>query len=193
MSRVHRDTGLRQKLLDAARALLDAEGIEGVTVRACARAAGVSHAAPGKHFADRRALLTALAIDCMADLDADVLARMEHAADPRAQLTELADASVGYALVHPNRYRLMWRTDLLDSQNAELLRHTGRIFGQVEAIAAALPPQPVSRETQVIAICSALHGYISMRIDRNFRPASDEVVPRLRHLAIVDLLLGGSG
>jgi AcrR family transcriptional regulator len=192
MVRVHRDAHLAERLLGAAQFLLDSEGIEGVTIRACARRAEVSHAAPAKHFPDRRSLLTRLAERCMADLAEDVANRLgENHASPHAGLGAIADATVGYALVHPQRYRLMWRTDLLDSQDPALQRQTNRLFGQIEALVSSIEPPPgTTRETLVIAICSAIHGYVSMRIDRNFRPASDESMPRPRHFALIDLLLG---
>lgn len=192
MVQVHRTPGLADRLLDAAQQLLDVEGIEGLTIRACARKANVSHAAPAKHFADRRALLTGLAARVMADLANDVAARLAEAEPgPRAELGALADATIGYALVHPNRYRLMWRSDLLDADDPVLQRHTNRLYGQIEAIAKRVTPPPgTTQETLVIAICSAIHGYVSMRIDRNFRPASDETIPRPRHFALIDLLLG---
>lgn len=192
MVQVHHPVGLHGRLLSSAVRILDAEGIEAVTIRACARAEGVSHAAPAKHFADRRTLLTALATQCMAELLNDVAERLAKApASARARLGQVADATVGYALVHPHRYRLMWRSDLLDTKDPALERLTDQLFGQIEAIAAEVVlPADTTRETLVIAICSAIHGYVSMRIDRNFRPASDEAVPRPRHFALIDLLLG---
>ena len=179
----------------AALGLLDSEGIESITIRACAKASGVSHAAPAKHFASRRALLTELAVQCMADLTNDVANAVKTAdASPRAQLAAVADATVGYALVRPNRYRLMWRSDLLDAHDTDLQRVTAQLFGIIEAIIAALPASPhATHETQVIVACSMIHGYASMRIDGNFRPASDEAAPRPRQRALVDLLLAMPG
>src|SRR6478609_8578950 len=52
---------LRKALLDAAEAELAEKGLEGFTLRGCAKRAGVSHAAPAHHFKDANALLTALA------------------------------------------------------------------------------------------------------------------------------------
>jgi len=52
---------LREALLEAAEALLREEGVPGLTLRACARRAGVSHAAPKHHFADLSELLSAVA------------------------------------------------------------------------------------------------------------------------------------
>src|SRR5215211_6045080 len=54
---------LRRALLDAALALLRASGLDALTLRAVARAAGVSQTAPYRHFADRAALLAGVAED----------------------------------------------------------------------------------------------------------------------------------
>lgn len=54
-------TAPRARLLDAALAVLDDDGVEGLTLRAIARRANVSHGAPLKHFPHRAALLSAVA------------------------------------------------------------------------------------------------------------------------------------
>ena len=54
---------LRQALLAEATAMLEESGADGLSLRALARRVGVSHAAPGHHFADRNALLAELAAD----------------------------------------------------------------------------------------------------------------------------------
>ena len=51
----------RMELLREGLALLDAHGVEGVTIRAVARNAGVAHSAPANHFPSRQDLLTAIA------------------------------------------------------------------------------------------------------------------------------------
>src|SRR5580693_1952121 len=53
---------LREALLEAAEKIVRREGVNELTLRAVARAAGVSHAAPAHHFKDLSALLTELAI-----------------------------------------------------------------------------------------------------------------------------------
>ena len=52
---------LRHAMLVAAGALIEEEGVDGLSLRECARRAGVSHGAPAHHFGDVRGLLTALA------------------------------------------------------------------------------------------------------------------------------------
>src|SRR5215212_4914161 len=54
---------LRNALIRAGQELLAQEGIAGLDMRKVARAAGVSHAAPYRHFADKQALLAAIAED----------------------------------------------------------------------------------------------------------------------------------
>ena len=75
---------LRAGLLDAALTILDAEGVDAVTIRAVARAAGVSHAAPANHFADRKALLTALAAGIFAALAGRIARKLAAAPGGRA-------------------------------------------------------------------------------------------------------------
>src|SRR5262249_21104929 len=52
---------LREAMLRAAESILERDGIRGLTLRAAAREAGVSHAAPKNHFGDVKGLLSDLA------------------------------------------------------------------------------------------------------------------------------------
>ena len=58
----HHHGDLRRALLDAVAEIVLAAGPEAVTLRECARRAGVSHSAAAPHFGDKRGLLTAFAI-----------------------------------------------------------------------------------------------------------------------------------
>src|SRR5476649_2053375 len=59
---------LRNGLLDAARAILEEESLAALTLRAVARKAGVSHAAPYRHFPNHEALLVELSIEGFEEL-----------------------------------------------------------------------------------------------------------------------------
>ena len=69
-----RSNNFRAALLSAVEAIVQKDGIEAVTIRAAAKAIGVSHAAAFRHFADKEALLTAFATRCAGDL-ADYMER----------------------------------------------------------------------------------------------------------------------
>lgn len=106
---------LRRSLLDAALALVRTEGPRGVSLRAAARRAGVSPAAPYRHFADREALVAAVAEEGFLALGAAVRAAAERAgADPVARLETLGIEYVRFALAHPSHYRVMFGEEIAD-------------------------------------------------------------------------------
>jgi AcrR family transcriptional regulator len=193
MKRRHHHGALRQALVQAGLDLLDSEGSEGVTIRAVARAAGVSHAAPVNHFPDRRALLTGIAIACFEQLQAAVAGGDWQAAPtPRARLHGLASVLVGYGLANPHRYRLMWRQDLLNAGDSALKALTDGVFELVgEALGDFAEPAAISRMSRVVALCAALHGYVLLRIDGGFDTFDDELTGLPRYLAVVDSMLPG--
>ena len=181
----------REALIDAALDLLDSQGVEGVTVRATARSAGVSHAAPVNHFQNHRALLTGVAIRCFEGLTKDIAAAgLKNLPDARSQMMAFIDAFHSYGLAKPNRYRLMWRRDLHDVNDPDLKRMTDGLFDLVaKNIEQFGEPPKTSVMSRVVAACSIIHGYVMLRIDGNFQGFSDEKTGRARHLAIIDALL----
>lgn len=90
---------LRPALLRAAAKILEEEGRDAISLRDLARRAGVSHAAPYRHFADRPALLAALAEEGFALLAAELQGK---------PWRDQAAAYVRFALANPERFRLMF-------------------------------------------------------------------------------------
>ena len=105
---------LRRALLDAADSLLAEVGIQGFTLRACARYAGVSHAAPKHHFGDVSGLLGAVAERGFSRL-ADALTGALQACqgDLLEEMRATCRAYVGFAEVYPEHFRIMFRSDLI--------------------------------------------------------------------------------
>jgi AcrR family transcriptional regulator len=119
----HRD--LEAALIDAAVDLLDKGGVEALSIRALARAVGVSHAAPKHHFPDRHSLAAAIARRGFERLEK----RLQRAAartpgNAGSLLVELGTEYVRYALESPALYRAMYAADLserLDSASKDEL------------------------------------------------------------------------
>lgn len=99
---------LRSTLLSSAERTLREKGAAALSLRELARDAGVSHAAPGRHFKDKQALLDALALDGYARLNRT----MSEADDPtlpfEPRLTALARAYLTFAIDHPELLELMY-------------------------------------------------------------------------------------
>lgn len=126
---------LREALLSAADELLHEEGLQGLTLRACARRAGVSHAAPKHHFTDLSELLSEVAARCFDQLTGRLEeARAEVGEDPDDRFTAAAHTYVEYARTHPAHFRLMFRTDSLKSCNETLSQARARTFAELADI-----------------------------------------------------------
>jgi AcrR family transcriptional regulator len=88
---------LREALIADGRRLLVEEGVQAVTLRELARRAGVSHGAPGRHFADRDALLAAIAASGFQELTA-ALRSAADASDLRTRLSQYFTTYVRFAV-----------------------------------------------------------------------------------------------
>ncbi|MFI6771129.1 TetR/AcrR family transcriptional regulator [Streptomyces sp. NPDC050355] len=105
-------------LTSAAIELLDERGMEQVTVREVARRAGVSPGAPFRHFADRQALLTAVADRILADFAEWQIGMVAGAEGSVMRAFGLG--FVRFAIRHPRRFELIKTRVFGDSQPAEL-------------------------------------------------------------------------
>lgn len=100
---------LRNALIAAGHALLAEEGVTALELRKVARRAGVSQAAPYRHFADKQALVAAIAEDGFRRLAEQTRLALESAPDaPRQQLLAIAHGYVQFALDHPALMREMF-------------------------------------------------------------------------------------
>lgn len=116
---------LRAAVLSAAWKMVEKEGVEGLSVREAARRAGVSHNAPYRHFASREVLVAALV--------AEGFEQLKMAMENRAGRA-LGEAYVGFALAHPQRFRLMFSSGRVDE---ELKARFSNAFAQLGIDSAA--------------------------------------------------------
>ncbi|HEU4430528.1 MAG TPA: TetR/AcrR family transcriptional regulator [Myxococcota bacterium] len=112
--RAYHHGDLRRALLDAALALIARGGVSALTLRAVARRAGVSHAAPAHHFVDLLGLLRALADESFEALRAHMLAAIEGAPDAQSALRRSGIAYVEFAVANPARFRAMFHPAIGD-------------------------------------------------------------------------------
>jgi AcrR family transcriptional regulator len=99
---------LRVDLIDAAVDLIAETGsVDGVSLRAAAKRAGVSPMAVYNHFADKDAVLVAAVEHCWDEFQAAIAATLDEP-EPSARLRAAGDAYVRFALEHPGRYAVMF-------------------------------------------------------------------------------------
>lgn len=130
---------LRTQLLAAAEAVLADRGLEGFTLRECARRAGVSHAAPAHHFGDVTGLLTAMAAIGFERLHATIAAHVEAAPDERtARYAAAAAGYMAFARENPQHFALMFRHAVLDHTDEALCTAASAAFEQLVGLVAEL-------------------------------------------------------
>jgi AcrR family transcriptional regulator len=132
---------LRRALLDAALEVIVTQGPAAVSLRALARQIGVSHAAPGNHFADKAALFTAIGVEGYETLvacTAQAVLALPPGADAVERLRAAGLAYVTFAHDHRGHFEVMWRNDLLHTDDPALVAAGGAAFaGLVAAVREA--------------------------------------------------------
>lgn len=106
---------LRRALVDAASELVKEHGPAGITLREAARRAGVTHAAPYRHFADKEALLAALAEEGFLQLRRAIEQAME-GGSATEQLERIGVAYVRFARDNPSQFRVMFGAEMGDKR-----------------------------------------------------------------------------
>jgi AcrR family transcriptional regulator len=160
---------LREALLAAAEEELDEKGVEGFTLRGCAKRAGVSHAAPAHHFKDADGLLTALAAVGFARFTAAMTARRSAApADPRERLIALGLGYIDFATSEPALFRLMFASGRPDFDDPDLqqiaMNSLRQLIHGVGAIRGSADPGDKAAMLDVAAAWSMVHGIADLAL-----------------------------
>ncbi|WP_310473964.1 TetR/AcrR family transcriptional regulator [Sandarakinorhabdus sp.] len=144
----HYDGDLKAALIDAARIIVETEGAVALTLRAIARATGVSAMAPYHHFKDRSALVAAVAAAGFDQLYTEKIAALASApGDPAQRIVAGSIAYVRFVTEHPELYRLMKSPELAD-----------RAAHSALALAAAQPGASLHAMLAELAANGRLHG-----------------------------------
>lgn len=148
------------------------QGTEALTVRAVARLAGVSQAAPYRHFANKEAILAAVAEDGFRSL----MATMRHAAaasddSPLERLRAVGLGYITFATSHPSHFRVMFGREMADKSASPALRQvaTDTFNMLVDAISdcqrAGLVRSEESAADLALTAWSSVHGLSALLVD----------------------------
>ncbi|MFB3104287.1 MAG: TetR/AcrR family transcriptional regulator, partial [Pseudomonadales bacterium] len=153
--------------------------IQGLSLRACARRAGVSHAAPKHHFNDVANLLAEVAARGFTRLSRALRkAREEVGDDPEGRFVATARTYVTFARDYPAYFRLMFRSDALNLENEALTAAAAETFTEMTNTITVQRHQPdVTPENLVERIreeglsvdvligWSHIHGYAQLLLE----------------------------
>ena len=174
---------LRRALIDAALALVAEGSLADLSLREVARRAGVTYAAPYHHFADKSALLAAVARQGFEEL----ISALELAAARRTtlqtQMLAMAEAYVTFAVGHASHYRVMFLPAVKQSADADELHVTAdRAFGLLQDRVAQARAEESERAHQMLAttVWAALHGLSLLAIDGILEKKSAEPQKMIR-------------
>lgn len=124
---------LRPALLRVVGELVAEQGIESLSLRECARRAGVSWSAPGHHFGDKTGLLTAFATEGFGALTAHMEKRRDEVSSPLEASAAVGAGYLEFALKHPEYFRVMFRAEMLNQDDPVYAAASARAFGVLES------------------------------------------------------------
>jgi AcrR family transcriptional regulator len=180
---------LRSALVSAAIELLEESGEAGLSLRAVARRAGVSPAAPYRHYADREALASAVAAVGYREL-AERLAAAHPSPSTPEQLARVAIAYVQFALERPALFRIMFG-EPCDHDNDERVAATAAVSQYVRAIVERTFPQG-DTDALATAVWALVHGLAFLYLDGKLDASTPSVVAE-RITAAIKALLAATG
>ena len=167
---------LSRALVEAARRILEAEGPAALSLRAVAREAGVSPAAPYHHFKDKTELLEAVANEGWEALGDAIVAARRDAATPSQAMSGIGVAYVHFAQDNPALYRLMYDTSRDRIAMPEHAKEEDSGYHQVACAlvdAGADPNDQRELELATVASWCAVHGLAEMCNFEQFRPLKE--------------------
>ena len=187
---------LREVLIEAAFRLVDAQGPDAVSMRALAREAGVSSAAPFRHFSDKRVLLDAVAERAVGELKRKLDEATAQCVDALTQFRAMTVAYVRFAAEHPTLFDLIhshgsvsgrFLGDLKDERRLKLI---ALIYeGQNAGLIPEADPELIALTSEALT-----HGLARMIVDGHPRVASlSSEDARKLALAATQLLQSGIG
>jgi AcrR family transcriptional regulator len=160
---------LKRALTTAALSLVAERGPKGFSLTEAARRAGVSAAAPYRHFADKAHLLATVAEQGFLELHTALTAAADAAPEPAEKLAAIGRAYVRWAVGHPDHYRVMFGADTRKIDHPSLASAAGQAFDVLLAEITRCQDEGKMREGNPREIAgplwSLVHGIASLAIE----------------------------
>ncbi|MEO1562244.1 MAG: TetR/AcrR family transcriptional regulator [Pseudomonadota bacterium] len=192
----HHHGDLKSELIEATRALVAEHGADAVSINQAARQAGVSTAAPYKHFKDRDALMTAVAFDCLIEMQQDTVDILHgYEAGSLEGIVAICRNYVRFATENPNIFKLMFSHTRAHPDDVEMMQRAPEGFAIVRSAVGAFL-NCGSDETKAIdrsyMLWSFVHGLSFIIIDEKSEAVGQPLdIDTVINGAVASLLSGG--
>lgn len=168
MPRRYHHGELREALVAGSLELIAERGMRGFSVAEVARRAGVSPAAPYRHFADREELLTAVAQAVADELAARVRDRIAEADDPVAKLSAAAGAYTEFMIEHRAGLHVVFDAELRQARRGGLLDSSRALMDEFLGPAFEVAGDPHEALELMEQLLAQAHGYARFYLDGIF-------------------------
>ena len=163
---------LRDALIEAAQEILETVGLPALSLRAVARRADVSPAAPYHHFPDKQALLDAVAERGFDALHAAMTTRMDKVSSSAARLDASGIGYVAFAVANPALFALMFSSAGQNpSPGTSLDFARQRAYAVLQEAAAACSPSGKASADECLRLWALVHGIAKLVLEGCVRPA----------------------
>lgn len=167
-SRPYHHGDLKTALVAAGIEILEAQGLEGLSLRAIAARCGVSHSAPKNHFGSLRGLLTAIAAEGFRRHAAAMRKGLGDDATPEMRLAAAMQGYADFAQESPALFQLMFSKHHCDFEDAALAQASSASYAILREISTGLDwakaGLPDSQSRTEMMLWSLAHGYATLNI-----------------------------
>jgi len=186
---------LRRTLVDAAVWLVEKGGAQALTLRAAARRAGVSQAAPYRHFKNKEALLAAVAEEGFRAMAVAMRRASAGGKGEREQMRALGLGYVEFATSHPSHFRVMFGREMADRSAYPSLREAAvktfqmlvEIISDCQRVHIVRAGQP---EELALTAWAIVHGISALLVDDQLARLFHKPGNELADIVTRNLLLG---
>ncbi len=159
---------LAESLLNAVDELAGKFGLEAVTLRGCAKLVGVSPSSAFRHYADKRALLTAFATRALRQLSKALgEANQEAVQSDNDAFTAVSLAYIEFTIDNPALFRAMWREEAIYSSDDDYMEAIVELNSTIKGgfASSITDDDPSTMSAEELLAWSSVHGLANLLID----------------------------
>ena len=164
---------LKKSLVEAVLELVREKGPRGFSMNEASRRAGVSVAAPYKHFADKEALLAEVIQIGSELLESELRAACKNGRAPHDQILEVCLAYVRFAKRHAEYFSLMFGSEIDKSKYPELQKSAMKAFGVLGDLAQEASSDEIQAHERAVTCWALVHGLATLSAEGALKHVSE--------------------